>query len=113
MAFKIAGSMALKEAARKASPALLEPVMEFEVTTPEEFLGDVMGDVTARRGRIENIDDRAGQKIIRVSSCRSRSSSATRPTCGRRPRVGPRTARCSCTRTTRSRCRSRKRSSPG
>ena len=58
MAFKIAGSMALKEAARKASPVLLEPVMEFEVTTPEEFLGDVMGDVTARRGRIENIDDR-------------------------------------------------------
>src|SRR5436190_1954989 len=66
MAFKIAGSMALKEAAKKASPALLEPVMEFEVTTPEEFLGDVMGDVTARRGRIENIDDRAGQKIVRV-----------------------------------------------
>src|SRR5436309_1681035 len=66
MAFKIAGSMALKEAAKKASPALLEPVMEFEVTTPEEFLGEVMGDVTARRGRIENIDDRAGQKIIRV-----------------------------------------------
>src|SRR5437867_2490166 len=66
MAFKIAGSMALKEAAKKASPALLEPVMEFEVTAPEEFLGDVMGDVTARRGRIENIDDRAGQKIVRV-----------------------------------------------
>jgi elongation factor G len=58
--------MALKEAAKKASPALLEPVMEFEITTPEEFLGEVMGDVTARRGRIENIDDRAGQKIIRV-----------------------------------------------
>jgi elongation factor G len=66
MAFKIAGSMALKEAARKATPVLLEPVMEFEVTTPEEFLGDVMGDVTARRGRIENIDDRAGQKVVRV-----------------------------------------------
>jgi elongation factor G len=66
MAFKIAGSMALKEAARKASPVLLEPVMEFEVTSPEEFLGDVMGDVTARRGRIENIDDRSGQKIVRV-----------------------------------------------
>src|SRR6059036_3264627 len=66
MAFKIAGSMALKDAAKKASPALLEPVMEFEVTTPEEFLGEVMGDVTARRGRIENIDDRAGQKVVRV-----------------------------------------------
>ena len=66
MAFKIAGSMALKEAARKAVPVLLEPVMEFEVTTPEEFMGDVMGDVTARRGRIENIDDRSGQKVVRV-----------------------------------------------
>ena len=66
MAFKIAGSMAVKEAARKADPVLLEPVMEFEVTTPEEFLGDVMGDVTARRGRIENIDERSGQKVVRV-----------------------------------------------
>jgi elongation factor G len=66
MAFKIAGSMALKEGARKAGPVLLEPVMEFEVTTPEEFLGDVMGDVTSRRGRIENIDERSGQKIVRV-----------------------------------------------
>jgi elongation factor G len=66
MAFKIAGSMAVKTAARQADPVLLEPVMEFDVTTPEEFLGDVMGDVTARRGRIENIDERAGQKSIRV-----------------------------------------------
>jgi elongation factor G len=66
MAFKIAGSMALKEAARKADPVLLEPVMEFEVITPEDFMGDVMGDVTARRGRIERIDERTGQKAIRV-----------------------------------------------
>ncbi|MGH2637111.1 MAG: elongation factor G [Actinomycetota bacterium] len=66
MAFKIAGSMALKDAARKADPVLLEPIMEFEVITPEEFMGDVMGDVTARRGRIERIDDRSGQKAIRV-----------------------------------------------
>jgi elongation factor G len=66
MAFKIAGSMALKEAARRAHPVLLEPVMEFEVTTPEEFMGDVMGDVTARRGRVESIDERSGQKAIRV-----------------------------------------------
>ncbi|MFM8999356.1 MAG: elongation factor G [Actinomycetota bacterium] len=66
MAFKIAGSMALKEAARRADPVILEPVMEFEVTTPEDFMGDVMGDVTARRGRIESIDERAGQKAIRV-----------------------------------------------
>ena len=66
MAFKIAGSMALKEAARRADPVLLEPVMEFEVITPEEFMGDVMGDATSRRGRIERIDDRSGQKAIRV-----------------------------------------------
>jgi elongation factor G len=66
IAFKIAGSMALKEAARRADPVLLEPVMEFEVVTPEEFMGDVMGDVTARRGRIERIDERTGQKAIRV-----------------------------------------------
>ncbi len=66
MAFKIAGSMALKDAARKADPVLLEPVMEFEVITPEDFMGDVMGDVTARRGRIERIDERSGQKAIRV-----------------------------------------------
>jgi len=66
MAFKIAGSIGLKEAARRAHPVLLEPVMEFEVITPEEFMGEVMGDVTARRGRIERIDDRTGQKAIRV-----------------------------------------------
>ena len=66
MAFKIAGSMALKEATRRAHPVLLEPVMEFEVITPEEFMGDVMGDVTARRGRIERIDERSGMRAIRV-----------------------------------------------
>jgi elongation factor G len=66
MAFKIAAQMALKAAAKKASPVLLEPVMEFEVSTPEEFMGDVMGDVTARRGRIESIDERGNQKSIRV-----------------------------------------------
>jgi elongation factor G len=66
IAFKIAGSMALKEAAKRADPVLLEPTMEFEVITPEDFMGEVMGDVTARRGRIERIDDRGGQKAIRV-----------------------------------------------
>ena len=66
MAFKIAGSIALKEAARRADPVLLEPVMEFEVLTPEGFLGEVMGDITARRGRIERIDDRSGMKAVRV-----------------------------------------------
>jgi elongation factor G len=66
IAFKIAGSMGLKEAARRADPVLLEPVMEYEIVTPEEFMGEVMGDVTARRGRIERIDERTGQKAIRV-----------------------------------------------
>ena len=66
IAFKIAGSIALKEATRRAGPVLLEPVMEFEIVTPEEFMGDVMGDVAARRGRIERIDDRSGMKAIRV-----------------------------------------------
>jgi elongation factor G len=66
IAFKIAGQMAFREAARRADPVLLEPVMEFEVITPEEFMGDVMGDITSRRGRIERIDDRSGDKAIRV-----------------------------------------------
>ena len=66
MAFKIAAQMALKSAAQKGQAVLLEPVMEFEVLTPEDFMGDVMGDVTARRGRIETIDERSGNKSIRV-----------------------------------------------
>jgi elongation factor G len=67
IAFKIAGQMAFRDAARKADPVLLEPVMEFEVLTPEEFMGEVMGDVTSRRGRIESIEEeRSGQRSIRV-----------------------------------------------
>ena len=66
IAFKIAGQMAFRDGARKADPVLLEPVMEFEVLTPEEFMGDVLGDVTSRRGRIEQIDERAGMRTIRV-----------------------------------------------
>jgi elongation factor G len=66
IAFKIAGQIALRDGARRADAVLLEPVMEFEVLTPEEFMGDVMGDVTARRGRIEHIDQRAGMRTIRV-----------------------------------------------
>jgi elongation factor G len=65
MAFKIAGSMALKEAARKAQPALLEPIMDVEAVTPEEYMGDVIGDLNARRGRIERMDSRAGSQLIR------------------------------------------------
>jgi elongation factor G len=64
MAFKIAGSMAFKEAARKADPALLEPMMAVEVTTPETYMGDVIGDLNSRRGHIREMGDRAGSKII-------------------------------------------------
>ena len=65
-AFKIAGGMVLREAARRADAVLLEPVMEFEIITPEEFMGDVMGDATSRRGRIERIEERTGQRAILV-----------------------------------------------
>ncbi|MCZ7417260.1 MULTISPECIES: elongation factor G [unclassified Streptomyces] len=64
MAFKIAGSMAFKEAARKASPALLEPMMKVEVTTPEDYMGDVIGDINSRRGQIQSMEDRGGAKLV-------------------------------------------------
>jgi elongation factor G len=67
MAFKIAGSMAFKEAARKASPVLLEPVMAVEVVTPEDFAGTIMGDLSSRRGRIEGMEHRAGSQVIKAS----------------------------------------------
>jgi len=63
-AFKIAGSMALQEASRRASPVLLEPVMKVEVITPEQFLGDVIGDLSSKRGRIEQMSDRAQLKVV-------------------------------------------------
>jgi len=66
MAFKIAASMAFKEAALKASPVLLEPIMDVEVITPEEFMGDVIGNVNAKRGKIKEMTDRAGAKAIRA-----------------------------------------------
>jgi elongation factor G len=65
MAFKIAGSMAIKEALNKADPALLEPVMKVEVTVPEEYMGDVIGDINSRRGRIEGMDAQSGAQVIR------------------------------------------------
>ena len=65
MAFKIAGSMAFKEAARKADPVLLEPVMRVEVTVPEDYMGDVIGDLNARRGRVEGMDRRGNAQVIR------------------------------------------------
>jgi len=66
MAFKIAGSMALKAAKEKAQPVLLEPIMKVEVTVPEEYMGDVMGMLNSRRGRIEGMDSRGGAQIIRA-----------------------------------------------
>ncbi len=66
MAFKIAGSMAFKEAARKASPVLLEPVMQVEVVTPEDYAGVIMGDLSSRRGRIEGMEHRAGSQVIKA-----------------------------------------------
>jgi elongation factor G len=66
MAFKIAGSMALKEAARKANPALLEPMMAVEVTTPEDYMGDVIGDLNARRGHIQAMEERSGARVVKA-----------------------------------------------
>ena len=65
MAFKIAGSMVLKDAVRKADPVLLEPVMAVEVRTPEEYMGDVIGDLNSRRGHIQAMEDISGAKIVR------------------------------------------------
>jgi elongation factor G len=65
MAFKIAGSMALKEAVRKADPILLEPMMAVEVRTPEEYMGDVIGDINSRRGQIQAMEDISGAKVVR------------------------------------------------
>jgi elongation factor G len=64
MAFKIAGSMVFKEAARKAQPVLLEPLMAVEVRTPEEYMGDVIGDLNSRRGQIQSMEDATGVKVI-------------------------------------------------
>ncbi|GII03121.1 elongation factor G 1 [Planobispora takensis] len=66
MAFKIAGSMAFKEAARKADAVILEPVMAVEVTTPEDYMGDVIGDLNGRRGQIRAMDERAGARVIQA-----------------------------------------------
>jgi elongation factor G len=66
MAFKIAGSMALQEAARKAGVKLLEPVMEVEVTTPEDYMGDVIGDLNSRRGKVEGMTQRGNSQVIRA-----------------------------------------------
>ena len=66
MAFKLAGSQALKEGVAKAKPVLLEPLMAVEVITPEEYMGDVIGDINSRRGQVSAMDDRAGAKVVRA-----------------------------------------------
>jgi elongation factor G len=66
MAFKIAGSQALKEAARKAGPVILEPLMAVEVTTPEEYMGDVIGDLNSRRGQIQAMEERSGARVVKA-----------------------------------------------
>jgi len=66
MAFKIAGSMCVKKAARLASPVLLEPVMAVEVVTPEDYMGDVIGDLSSRRGRVEGMEQKGNSQAIRA-----------------------------------------------
>ncbi len=66
MAFKIAGSMAFKEAARRAKPVLLEPIMQVEVVTPDDFMGDVIGDLSSRRGRVEGMEQRGGAHVVQA-----------------------------------------------
>ncbi|MBC7344012.1 MAG: elongation factor G, partial [Clostridia bacterium] len=65
MAFKIAGSIAFKNGARKADPVILEPIMKVEVVTPEEYLGDVLTDLTTRRGKIEEMEEKVGARVVR------------------------------------------------
>lgn len=66
MAFKIAGSMAMKEAAKKAGPVILEPMMAVEVTTPEDYMGDVIGDLNSRRGQIQAMEERSGTRVVKA-----------------------------------------------
>ena len=66
IAFKIAGSLALKEAGRKANPVLLEPIMSLEIVSPDEYLGDIVGDVNSRRGRIEGMEMRGGARVVKI-----------------------------------------------
>ena len=66
MAFKIAASMALKNAVAKVNPVILEPMMKVEVIIPEEYMGDIMGDITSRRGRVEGMDARGNAQVVRA-----------------------------------------------
>ena len=84
IAFKMAGIFAFKDAMKKADPILLEPIMGVEITTPEEFQGDLIGDINRRRGRVNGMQSKAG-----AATCHSKCSSATSPISGPFPRVGP------------------------
>ena len=66
MAYKIAGSMAFKDGARKADPVLLEPVMKVEVVMPEEYMGDIIGNINSRRGRVEGMESRPGVQVVKA-----------------------------------------------
>src|SRR5207248_7632078 len=66
MAFKIAGSLAVKKAARMADPVLLEPIMAVEVVTPEDYMGDVIGDLSSRRGKVEGMEQRGTSQVVRA-----------------------------------------------
>lgn len=80
LAFKIAGSIGFKEACRQAAPVILEPVMKLEVVTPDDFLGDVMGDINARRGKIEGMEQRGIRRLC-VVMFRWQRCLATPPHC--------------------------------
>ena len=94
LAFKIAGSIAFKEACDKASPVLLEPVMEVEVVTPQDFMGEVIGDLNSRRGKIQEMETRAGAQVISCAGAAWLICLATRPSCVRLRRAAL-TIRCS------------------
>jgi elongation factor G len=66
MAFRIAGSMAIKKACRQAKPVLLEPIMSVEVVTPEEYMGDVIGDLSSRRGKVEGMEQRGNNQVVKA-----------------------------------------------
>ena len=110
LAFKIAGSMAFKEGARKASPALLEPMMAVEVTTPEDYMGDVIGDLNSRRGQIQAMEERSGARVVKALVPLSEMFGYVGDLRSARPRAGPATP-CSSTPTPRFRGTSPRRSS--
>ena len=112
MAFKIAGSMVFKKAAAEAKPVLLEPIMGVEVVTPEDYMGDVIGDLSSRRGRIEGMEARGNSQVDPVPGAAVGDVRLQLPTSARAPRAAPRTP-CSSTPTSRCPRRSPTRSSSG